>query len=121
MEVGFDPWNALHLAEEMHADGFEMVEVRQGYRTLSEPTKELLSAVVSHKISHGGHPVLRWMADCLSIRQDENDNIRPVKPDRKKSSKRIDGIVAAIIAMSRLIVKTDKGPSVYETRGLLTL
>jgi len=121
LEVGFDPWNALHLAEEMHADGFEMVEVRQGYRTLSEPTKELLSAVVSHKISHGGHPVLRWMADCLAIRTDENANVRPVKPDRKKSSKRIDGIVAAIIAMSRLIVKPEKAPSVYETRGLLTL
>ena len=60
---------------------------------------------------HGGNPVLRWMADCLSIRQDENANIRPVKPDRMKSGKRIDGIVAAIMARSRAILGEDNAIS----------
>lgn len=114
-QVGFDPWNAAHLAQELQEDGFEMVEIRQGYRTLSEPTKELLSAIVSHRISHGGNPVLRWMADCVSIRQDENGNVRPVKPDRNKSGKRIDGIVALIMAMSRAIVAPPTWtPSIFD-------
>lgn len=103
-QVGFDPWNATHLAQELASDGFEMVEIRQGYRTLSEPTKELLAALGARRIQHGGHPVLRWMADCLSIRQDENGNVRPVKPDRLKSRKRIDGIVAMVMGMSRAML-----------------
>ncbi len=63
------------------------------------------------------HPVLRWMADCLMVKQDVNGNVRPVKPERLKSSKRIDGMVALIMAMSRAMVD-DSSPSVYETRGL---
>jgi phage terminase large subunit-like protein len=118
-EVGFDPWNSTHLAEELTSDGFKMVEVRQGYPTLSEPTKELLAAILDHNVNHGGHPILRWCADCLAIRQDENANIRPVKPDRRKTTKRIDGIVATIIAMSRLPIKPRE--SIYATRGLLTI
>jgi len=120
-EVGFDPWNATQMAQNLDAEGFTMVEIRQGYRTLSEPTKELQSAAVQGTLRHGGHPVLRWMADCMTVRQDENGNVRPVKPDRQKSSKRIDGIVAAIMAMSRALVHGGEVPSCYESRGLLVI
>jgi phage terminase large subunit-like protein len=74
---------------------------------LSEPTKGFLSDIVQGNMRHGGNPILRWMADCLAIRQDENANIRPVKPDRMKSGKRIDGIVAAIMARSRAVLGED--------------
>ena len=57
-----------------------MVEIRQGYWSLSEPTKGFLSDIVEGNMRHSGNEVLRWMADCLAIRQDENANIRPVKP-----------------------------------------
>ena len=73
--------------------------------------------VVDRKLRHGGHPVLRWMADCLTVKQDINGNVRPVKPERLKSSKRIDGMVALIMAMGRAIV-SDDSRSVYEQRGL---
>jgi len=49
-------------------------------------------------LRHGGNPILRWCADSVEVRQDDNGNIKPVKPDRVKSARRIDGIVALIMA-----------------------
>lgn len=92
------------LASDLMDDRNTLVEVRQGFRTFSEPTKELQTAILERKLRHGGHPVLRWMADCMTVTQDESGNIRPVKPGRLKSSKRIDGIVAMVTAISRIIV-----------------
>lgn len=103
-QIGFDPWNAAQIAQQLQEDGFEMVEIRQGYRSLSEPTKDLQAAVIQGKLRHGGHPVLRWMCDCMDVDQDPAGNVKPVKPDRKKSGKRIDGMVALIMARSRAIV-----------------
>jgi phage terminase large subunit-like protein len=116
-QVAFDPWNAQQLAQQLTEDGFQMIEVSQTYRHLSEPTKELQSAVVDGKLRHGGHPVLRWIADCMTVKQDVNGNVRPVKPERLKSSKRIDGMVALIMAMNRAM--TDDSPqSIYNYQGL---
>ena len=100
-EVPFDPWNATGFAQDLQRDEFLCVEMRQGYATLSEPTKELQSALVQGNVRHGGHPVLRWMADCMTVKQDIYGNVRPVKPDRLKSTKRIDGIVAAVMGIGR--------------------
>ena len=97
-EVCFDSWNATHIAQELEAEGLAVVEVRQGFRTLSEPTKDLAALTVEGKIQHGGHPVLRWMADNLVVRTDPNGN---VAPDKARASEKIDGIVALIMALSR--------------------
>jgi phage terminase large subunit-like protein len=86
-----------------------LVEVRQGYKTLSEPAKEFEKLVVSKALRHGGHPVLRWMVSNVAIRTDPNGNIAP---DKAASSDRIDGVVASIMALSRAIVApvdTDTG------------
>jgi phage terminase large subunit-like protein len=115
--VAFDPWSATQLAQQLTEDGFQMVEVGQTFRHLSEATKELQACVVQGNVRHGGHPVLRWMADCMTVKTDINGNVRPVKPDRLKSSKRIDGIVAAIMGIGRAMV-ADNSQSVYEERGL---
>lgn len=98
-QVGYDPWNATETVTELQDDGWDMVPVRQGYGSLSAPTKLLERRVAQHLVQHGGHPVLRWMADSLHVRRDENDNVRPVKPDRQESAKRIDGMVALIMAL----------------------
>jgi len=116
-QVGFDPWGARQLSQQLEEDGFLMVEIAQTYQHLSEPTKELQAAVVGGRVRHGGHPVLRWMADCMTVKSDINGNVRPVKPDRLKTSKRIDGIVALVMAMSRAMVDDSK-PSVYDERGV---
>jgi phage terminase large subunit-like protein len=75
--------------------------------------------VLSEEIAHGGHPVLRWMMDNIFIRTDPAGNI---KPDKEKSTEKIDGAVAMIMALDRAI-KNAKKPagSIYESRGLLIL
>jgi phage terminase large subunit-like protein len=118
-EVAFDPWNATQFAQHLKEDNFTPVEVGQTYRHLSEATKELQNAAMQGNLRHGGHPVLRWMADCMTVRQDVNGNVRPVKPDRQKNSKRIDGIVASVMAMSRAMSRGgEKKRSVYEVRDV---
>jgi hypothetical protein len=68
-----------------------VVQTGQGYASMSAPTKELLSKVVAKRLRHGGHPVLRWMADNLVVRTDASGN---QKPDKEKSRQKIDGMVA---------------------------
>ncbi|NLX25090.1 MAG: terminase large subunit, partial [Lentisphaerae bacterium] len=77
-----------------------MVPFGQGFASMSGPTKELLNLVLSHKIRHGGNPVLRWMADNVVVQKDAAGNI---KPDKEKSTEKIDGIVALIMALDRAI------------------
>jgi len=115
-ELGFDPWNATQLAVQLEGDGLTMVEIRQGYRTLSEPSKEFEARVTAGKVRHGGHPVLRWMVANVAHREDPAGNI---KPDKSASAERIDGVVAAIMGLGRLIVQAQPG-SVYDERGVLS-
>jgi phage terminase large subunit-like protein len=117
-QIGFDPWNATEFSTEMQEMGFKVIEVRQGARSLSEPMKLLEALVLQGKVRHGGHPVLRWMASNIAVRSDPNENIAP---DKEKSSERIDGMVALVMAISRAIVERDDGPSVYESRGVITI
>ena len=115
-EIGFDPWNATSLANHLLDDGAQMVQVRQGYKTMSEPSKELARLVLARELHHQSNPVLRWCAANCVIETDPVDNIKPTK---KRSPERIDGIVAAIIALSRAM--GGEGASVYAERGLLSL
>lgn len=101
--IAFDPWNSSTVVRRLEDAGYQVVPVRQGYATLSAPSKSIERLVVGSTPEHplmrtGGNPVMRWMADCVEIRTDDNGNIKPVKPDRVKSAKRIDGWVAAIMA-----------------------
>lgn len=114
--VGYDPWNATKFADDCATeDGFVMVEVRQGTISMGEPTKKFLDLVADGKIRHGGHPVLRWMAQNLAVKTDDNGNL---KPDKKRSAEKIDGIVALIIALAcALRAKPKRKRSPYASRG----
>jgi phage terminase large subunit-like protein len=119
-EIGFDPWSATELSIRMiNEHGLNMVPIRQGFQSLSEPTKKVIELVKTQCLNHGGHPLLRWNADCLALRDDGNGNIAPVKPDRQKSDKRIDGMVALIMATDRAIRNAPEERSVYEDRGVI--
>jgi phage terminase large subunit-like protein len=102
-EWAFDPWNAYETATTLQGDGFAMVEVRQGFRTLSEACKKFEELVVSRKWRHGGHPILRWNVANVSIREDANGNIAPEKP-KQGTGLRIDGVSAAVSALARAVV-----------------
>lgn len=114
-EIGFDPWNATSLVNDLMADGANMVAVRQGYASLSAPSKELEKMVAAKTLQHGGNPVLRWCAANVVVQTDPAGNI---KPSKEKSTERIDGIAALVIALSRAIDGDEPG-SVYDERGML--
>jgi phage terminase large subunit-like protein len=115
-EIAFDPWAALQLATKLgETDGFTMVATRQGYQTLSEPSKEFERQVVAGKLGHGDNPILRWMASNVAKTEDPAGNI---KPDKSKSREKIDGIVAAIMAIGRASLHTQAKEPPYETRGI---
>jgi phage terminase large subunit-like protein len=88
-----------------------------GYKDMSPPSKELYKLLMAREINHGGNPVLRWMAQNVVMRNDPAGNI---KPDKEKSTEKIDGIVAAIMALDRAI-RCESPDSVYDGRGLLNL
>jgi phage terminase large subunit-like protein len=94
-----------------------MVEVRQGPKSMAEPTKELEALVKSRRLNSGGNPVLRWNAANVTVRTDPNDNYMP---DKAKSYERIDGIVALLMGLGRAIVSANS-QSVYTSRGLTIL
>jgi len=86
---------------------------------MSPPTKELMKLTLEQKLAHGGHPVLRWMMDNIYVRTDPAGNI---KPDKEKSTEKIDGAVATIMALDRAIrCGGGNSESVYNARGLLVL
>jgi len=104
-EIAFDRWGAVQISQNLEAEGFTMVPFGQGFKSMSPPTKELLKLVMSRKIRHGDNPVLRWMADNMVVKTDPAENI---KPDKSKSTERIDGMVALIMALDRAIRHEDK-------------
>lgn len=102
-EIAYDPWNATQIALQLQDEGAAMVQFGQGFRSMTEPTKELEKLVISGGLAHGGNPVLRWMASNTTVEVDAAGNI---KPSKKKSTERIDGIVALVMALGRTLVKT---------------
>lgn len=120
-EIGFDRAGARDTVSDLNDAGIETVDVNQGMMAMTAPAKYLEELVLSRHLVHTGHPILRWNLDCTTVQQDANGNIKPVKPNRLKGSKRIDGIVALIMAIARIQARPIKKPSVYNRRGLLGL
>ena len=116
-EIAFDRWGAVQMVQNLEGMGFTVVPFGQGFKDMSPPTKELMKLVLEQKIAHGGHPVLRWNMDNIFIRTDPAGNI---KADKEKSTEKIDGAVATIMALDRAIrCGNDGGASVYDERGRL--
>lgn len=95
--IAVDPWQARQLRIDLEDAGFVVFEHRQTMQHMSPPTKQLIDLVVDGRFHHGGNPILRWMADNAIGKTDSDENIRP---DRRKSSGKIDGIVAAVMAIT---------------------
>ena len=120
-EVAFDRWGFEALRQQFIAEGVDenvFVSFGMGFVSMSAPCKKLEELVLAKKLAHGGHPVLRWMAGNTVVETDSAGNI---KPSKKKSNERIDGIVALVMALGRAMTIPEEPPSVYETRGVLTI
>lgn len=101
--VGYDPWNTQYWVEEMKEQGFEMVEVRQGAKTMSNPMKQLEADLIEKNVNYNNNPILKWCLCNTAVKRDDNDNIRPVKGQKQRA--RIDGTVSLIIAYCVLFEK----------------
>lgn len=101
--IGYDPWNSNYWIDEMKNYGFDMVEIRQGAKTMSNPMKQLEADLIEKKLNYNNNPVLKWCLCNTAIKRDDNDNIRPVKGQKQRA--RIDGAVSLIIAYCVLFDK----------------
>ena len=115
-EIAFDRWGAVQMVQNLEGLGFTVVPFGQGFKDMSPPTKRLMELVLERNVAHGGHPVLRWMMDNIFVRTDPAGNI---KPDKEKSTEKIDGAVAAVMALDRAVRNGGSTGSVYDERGIL--
>ena len=102
----------------MTDDGAILSPFGQGYASMSAPTKELEKMVLKNEINHLGNPVLRWQMQNVSLRTDPAENI---KIDKAKSSEKVDGIVALVMALGEWMTDDTEGESVYSDRGLIII
>lgn len=116
-KIAYDRWNATQLTTQLDGDGLEMEPFGQGYKSMSAPTKELLKRLTSGQLWHTDHPVFNWMAGNVAAETDPEGNI---KPSKKRSKEKIDGIVATVMAIGLMIADAGEAKSVYEERGLIT-
>lgn len=118
--LGFDPWNASQLTNDLANEGVPLVKVRQGFQTLSPPLKEvqrLLLAGTAEKplLRHGGNPAVRWMVDNLAVATDPSGN---VKPDKATAAEKIDAVSALVTALSEAMTRTPPKRSAYADHDL---
>jgi len=113
-EIAFDPWNATDLVTRLsEQDGFKCVPMRQGFASLSSPTKSLEKAILSRTLRHDGNPVLRWCVSNVSVESDPAGNI---KVSKKVSSERIDGVAALVMAVDVMERNNSQKTPHYEVR-----
>ncbi len=94
-----------------------MVKFGQGFYSMAAPAKEFEDRILGGRMSHGMNPVLRWMASNAQAKEDEAGNIKPIKP-KKNSPLKVDGIVAAVMALGRAIV-AEYEPEEKESRAIV--
>lgn len=106
-------FQGAQLCTQLMDDGLNVVAFGQGFLSMAAPTKEFEERVVAHLIQHGANPLLRWMASNVCVVTDKVGNMKPTKPDRSSPLK-VDGIVAAIMALGRATAQPAPKKSAYE-------
>lgn len=98
-QIGFDRWGARDIVQDLMADGFEVVEMGQGYATMSPAVKRAETLIFGGKLVHDGNPALRWNIDCAKVKADDAENKKLVKPITNTNTRRIDMAVAMVMAI----------------------
>lgn len=111
-----DRWNSTGIGTQLQGDGFTVVDFGQGFASMTAPARKLEGIIQSRELNHGGHPVLRWMAANTMVRTNPAGNI---KPDKEKSTEKIDGIVALLMPLGVADKTPIEAPPIYETRGAI--
>lgn len=103
--VTYDPWQTTQIATSLSDEGAPMLECRFTVQNVSDPMKTLEALVIDGRIVHDGNPVMAWMMGNVEARIDAKDNIFPRK---ERHENKIDGAVAAILAL--------RGAATYEPK-----
>lgn len=118
--IAADEWNAGAVCLHLQAYGIRVEIFGQNIRNFTEPTKMFEALLKEGKLHHGDHPILNWMAGNVAVITDRSGNIRPVKPEHA-GPKKVDGIIAAVMALAKALLIPAEGESVYESQGLMVL
>jgi len=116
--LAVDRWNSTQITTQLDGDGLEMAPTGQGYRDMNAACKELDRLIVSAQLQHDGNPLLAWAASNTMVEEDAAGNI---KPDKGKSTKKIDPIVSLVNAVACSLGAPEQKESIYVTQGLMTL
>lgn len=109
--VAYDRWNSLNLIRDLEGDGVPCDPYGQGFASMSFPSKEFEKCVLQGKVCHGGDEVLRWMMGNVTLRYDASGNI---KPDKSRSGDKIDGVVAAVMAIGEALTFEEEENTDFE-------
>lgn len=122
VELPHDPYNATQLINRLTDEGINCVQFNQSISSMSPAVKNFERLVLKGLLATDGNPVMDYMIGCAEVYSDSNNNMKVVKPDRRTSNKRVDGVIMGIMATYRACVaEENNGPSVYEERGLITV
>jgi phage terminase large subunit-like protein len=122
-KIAYDRWNSSQLVIDLISEGIAMEALGQGYASMSAPTKEFEKEILTGKMNHAGNPVMTWQISNVHLQRDPADNI---KVDKAKSSEKVDGVVAAIMAKAMYMIdhgneaKPDPN-EIYRNQGIRTL
>jgi phage terminase large subunit-like protein len=117
VSMGYDPWQATYLATRLAGEGLPVKEYRNTVQNMSEPMKQLEMLVKSGQLEHDGNPMMTWMISNVVAHVDAKENIFPRK---EQPQNKIDGPVAAIMALGEIITTEQESGSVYDDRGFLS-
>jgi len=118
--IAYDPYNSSQFVVNLIKAGFEDIlqEFPQSWKYINAATKDFEIKVLGEALEVYPNPCMDWMVGSTEVRTDANGNYRPVKPDKRKSKKHIDGVFAGLMAVSTAVRDTE-GESVYETEGVI--
>lgn len=112
--IAFDRYGARDTARELQDVGINVIDFGQGYQSMSPACRRFEKLVYDGAAAHEGSPLIRWSLDCTQIVQAPGDLIKPVKPERRKNSKRIDPVIAMVMATGIAII-TPPAPTTFFT------
>ena len=116
--IAFDRWNSSQLIIQLsQQDGIPMSQFGQGFKSMSAPSKELEKLVLKKEINHLNNPVLRWQCENIQLQTDPAGNI---KINKQKSSEKVDGMIALVMAIGEMMTDETPGESIYNERGILS-
>lgn len=117
-QLAFDRWHATQLITQLQAEGLACLGFGQGFASMAAPCKEFERLILGHELRHPQHPVMTWCVGNVAVQKDAAGNL---KPSKALSKKKVDGVVAGLMALGASMLREPEAESVYNTRGILTL